>query len=84
MVVEVVLILAAELQKVVALQQRQIVAEEVVLAVPEAGADVLRVDVKGARTLVLVSPKGSSAPPSPENCGGAFSSLHDQKLRRKL
>ncbi len=37
--------------------------------------------LNGARGLP-VSPNGSRAPPSPEICGGAFWSAHDQKLRR--
>ena len=44
-VVEVVLVLAAELDKVIALQLGQVIAEEVILAVPDTGADVLCIDV---------------------------------------
>jgi len=43
MEVEVVLVLTAELEQMVALEQGQIVAQEVVMAVPETGTDVLRI-----------------------------------------
>ncbi len=43
--VEVVLILTAKLNEVVPLQLGDVIAKEVVMAVPETGSDVLGIDV---------------------------------------
>ncbi len=49
--VEVVLILAAELEQVIAFQPGDVVTEHLVMAVPEAGTALLRVDVVGTKVL---------------------------------
>ena len=53
MVVPVALVLAAELQQVIPLQHADVVAEEVVMSIPEASADVLGVDVKRGQNVLI-------------------------------
>ena len=58
MPIEVPLIEATELEQMVAFQQIQIVAEHVILAVPKARADVLRVHVVGNQGVTTASSRG--------------------------
>src|SRR5581483_1331191 len=50
-IVEVALVLTTDLDEVVPLQDGDVIAEEVVLPIPEAGADVLGVDVEGRQDI---------------------------------